>query len=70
MLKKLREDDWGKDVPVLILTNLGILEKTAEALESKAYDYFVKTNLKLEDLVKKVKEKLGLREINSPSYKK
>ncbi|MBZ9569875.1 response regulator [Patescibacteria group bacterium] len=61
MLKKLREDEWGKDVQVVILTNLSSVEKTAEALKGRVYDYFVKTNWKLEDLVKRVKERLGVR---------
>ncbi|MBZ9578556.1 response regulator [Patescibacteria group bacterium] len=58
MLKKLRKDEWGKNVRVVILTNLSAAEKTAEALESRVYDYFIKTNWTLEKLVKRVKERL------------
>ena len=61
MLRKLRKDDWGSNVQVVILTNLSAIEKTAEALESKVYDYLVKTNWRLEDIVKKVKERLEVK---------
>jgi len=58
MLKKLREDEWGKKVLVLILTNLSDDRKVAEALEQNTFDYLVKSNWTLEDVVKKIKEKL------------
>jgi len=56
MLKKLREDDWGKSVPVMILTNLSEVEKIAEAIEDGISDYLIKTDWSLEDIVKKVKK--------------
>ncbi|MFA6428150.1 MAG: response regulator [Candidatus Buchananbacteria bacterium] len=59
MLKKLRTDDWGQTVPVIVLTNLSGSEKVASAMLSGAFDYLVKTDWKLEDLVKKVRAKLG-----------
>jgi DNA-binding response OmpR family regulator len=58
MLKKLREDNWGKDVPVLILTNLSDNKKIAEAMEQNTFDYLVKSNWTLDDVVNKVREKL------------
>ena len=61
MLKNLRADDSSKDIPVIILTNLNEPKKMAEALESETYDYLVKTDWKLKDIVKKVKEKLGIK---------
>jgi len=59
MLKKLREDDWGREVPVLILTNLSDKQKVAEALEQNTFDYLVKSNWTLDDVVAKVREKIG-----------
>lgn len=56
MLKKLREDDWGKSVPVMILTNLSDREKMAEAAEIGVCNYLIKTDWSLEDIVKKVKK--------------
>lgn len=61
MLKKLRLDSWGKDVPVIILTNLSEGDKKAEAIESGVYDYLVKAHWKLRDVVKKVRERLGMQ---------
>ena len=58
LLKKLREDDWGKTAGVILLTNLSDGEKIKESMERDAYDYLVKSDWKLEDIVKKVKEKL------------
>lgn len=60
MLKKLREDEWGKDVPVIILTNLSDDKTITEAIRSGIYSYLVKTDWRLEDVVKKVKAKLGV----------
>ena len=60
MLKKMRETDWGKDVPVIILSNLEDADKVAEAASVGVFDYLVKQNYKLGDLVDKVKEKLHM----------
>lgn len=59
MLEQLRTDSWGKDVPVLILTNLNDAEHVARAMQGKAFDFLVKSDWKLNDLVKKVNEKLN-----------
>lgn len=58
MLKKLRADKWGLKVPVVMLTNLTEREKTAEALEYGVKDFLVKSDWKLEDIVKLIDEKL------------
>lgn len=58
MLKKLREDKWGKEVPVVVLTNLGDADNIAKATERGAYDYLVKVHWKLGDVISKVKERL------------
>jgi len=59
MTTKLREDKWGKDVSVIVLTNLNNEKNVADFLEKGAYDYLVKANWSLEEVVKRVKEKLG-----------
>ncbi|MFA5022356.1 MAG: response regulator [Patescibacteria group bacterium] len=58
MLEQLRQDQWGKEVPVIILTNLNDIKKTSEAMASGVHDYLLKTDWKLDDVVKKVKERL------------
>lgn len=60
MLKKLRADTYGKNVPVILLTNLNESEKIAEAVESGVYDYLLKTDWKIEDVVKRTKERLQI----------
>ena len=60
MFEKLREDAWGKTVPVIILTNLNPDDKTLDQLMKNGPSYyFVKSKWKLEELVEKVKKELG-----------
>lgn len=59
MLYEMRKDSWGKLVPVIILTNLSDAGKVAESISQGVYDYLVKSDWKLDDIVKKVKEKLA-----------
>ena len=59
MLKQLRENAWGKNVKIIILTNLSDIEKIADSVKNEVYDYLVKTDWKLEDVVTKIRERLG-----------
>lgn len=58
MFKQLREDAWGKGARVVMLTNLNDMEYIAGAMEQGSYDYLIKSDWKIEDLVAKVREKL------------
>lgn len=62
MIKKLREGNlWGKNVPVILLTNLSAdEEKTHQAITryEPAY-YLVKSDFTLQDVVKKIRERLS-----------
>lgn len=60
MLYELRKDPWGNSVPVILLTNLSDAERVAEALRLRVYDFLVKSDWKLKDLVTKIKEKFSL----------
>ena len=60
MLKKLREDEWGKKVKVLVLTNLEDTNKISEAIEHGAEEYLVKSDWTIESIVSKVREKFGI----------
>ncbi len=51
MLKKLREDAWGKTAKVIILTADEGTATLNEALESGVTTYLVKSNLSLDELV-------------------
>ena len=58
MLKKLRDDSWGKNSKVLMLTNLDGDGKVADAVIWGTHDYLVKSDWKLEDVVIKIREML------------
>jgi len=57
-LRRLRQDEWGRMASVIILTNVSDAEGAAVAMEQSVYDYIVKTDWKLEDVVAKVKERI------------
>ena len=59
-LKKLREDAWGEKASVIIMSNLDDSEKVSEAMKRGVLDYFIKTDWKLEDVIAKIKQKLGV----------
>jgi|SRR3989344_2507721 len=62
MMKKLREvNEWGKNVPIILLTNLSADDnKINQAITDNipAY-YLVKANYTIEDLVEKIRERLS-----------
>jgi DNA-binding response OmpR family regulator len=64
MLKKLREDPWGSKAVVMILTNVSDPAKVAEGMNlggnDGTYEYLVKTNWSLEDVVSRIKQKLEI----------
>jgi DNA-binding response OmpR family regulator len=61
MLQKLRTDSWGQTIPVIILTNVNPdNNQTLEDINKThpAY-YFVKSDIKLDEVAEKVKEILS-----------
>ena len=60
MLSNLRKDQWGKDAKVIILSNLSEVEKTA-SLPEGVYDYLVKSDSDIDNVVKKVREGIGTK---------
>ena len=59
MIKELRKDEWGKDAQVILLTNLCDNLKISESMETGVHDYLVKSDWTLEEIVKKINEKLA-----------
>lgn len=59
MLERLRRDDWGKTVPVIMLTNLSDESKVTEAIQRGSFDYLVKSDWNINDVVDKVKNRLA-----------
>ncbi|MCX6736151.1 MAG: response regulator [Candidatus Parcubacteria bacterium] len=58
MLKVLRNDEWGQTVPVIVLSNLSDTETIAEAIDKNTFEYFVKADTKLQEVIEKIKQKL------------
>lgn len=59
LAKKIREiKPWGINVPIIMLTNLNEPGSIADAAKFGVFDFLVKTDWRLDDVVKLVKEKL------------
>ncbi len=59
VMKKIREiPRWGENVPIVMLTNLGDPENVAEAARFGVYDFLVKTDWRLDDVVRLVNNKV------------
>lgn len=54
MIAELRKDEWGKDVEVIILTNLSEVELLEKAMENQAFFYMIKGDSSMADIVAKV----------------
>jgi DNA-binding response OmpR family regulator len=57
MLEKLRQDAWGKSANVIMLTSLESTENIAHAMEKGSYQYFLKTDCDLNEVVNQIKTK-------------
>lgn len=65
VVKEIQKTDWGKALPIIFLTNVADPIKVAEINEaansnSTLFDYLIKTDWELEEIVQKVKDKLGI----------
>ena len=59
VLKKLKEENETRDIPVIVLTNLERLEDVGKVLELGAAAYLVKANYTLEEVIEKIKKVLS-----------
>lgn len=59
MLKNLRTDEWGRKVPVIVLTNLSDNEDIAKAVEDDVFEYFVKTDIRIDEVIQRIRDKIG-----------
>ncbi|MFA6383150.1 MAG: response regulator [Parcubacteria group bacterium] len=60
VLAELKQSEQTKRIPVILLTNLEGPEDIEKAFENGASTYLVKSNYKLEDIVKKIKSTLKM----------
>ncbi len=59
MLTELRKDAWGKNVPVIMLTNLNDPDHISQAKALGVKDFIVKADWKLSELVVKIRKYLS-----------
>jgi len=59
-LTEIRKQPWGKDIPVLVLTNVGEEEAPSVLKTLDVYDYIVKADLTPKQVVLRVKEALHI----------
>ena len=60
-LKKIREDAWGKKVPIIILTNLSATKEQLadDAITNTLTCYLIKSDWKLYDIVREIEKTLS-----------
>lgn len=59
MLKKLREDTWGKSVPVVMLTNLSGSGEISDSMNLRINRYIVKASMNPIEIVNEIKNILS-----------
>jgi CheY-like chemotaxis protein len=63
-LKKIRENKWGVNIPVIILTNLSTVKNREQLVDDKVASrptyYLIKSDWKLLDIVKKIEKILTM----------
>lgn len=61
MLEKLRTNqEYGKNAMVILLTNINDPDKVAQATEAGTFDFLVKSDWNIEDVVAKIKTRLNI----------
>src|SRR3989339_1425328 len=58
-LEIMRKEKKNDDIPVFILTNLGQDEDKKRCREIRECSYFVKTEISIDDVVRKIKEQVS-----------
>jgi DNA-binding response OmpR family regulator len=59
VLKKLRKKDWGKDLKVIVLTNMSESEAPDDMNDLGVEEYIVKSDLTPKEVTAKIKQALG-----------
>jgi DNA-binding response OmpR family regulator len=59
-LEIIRKNEWGKNIPVIILTNMGEEESPKKLRTLGIHSYIVKANLTPNQVLKRVQEALGI----------
>ena len=56
MLRQLRQDEWGREVPVIVASNVYDVDIINDIMSLGVKDYVLKSDIKLEDIVRLVGE--------------
>ena len=60
MITQIRQSgEWGKAVPILMLTGVVEAESISKIVEQGVHDYVIKGAMHMDDVVKKVNDKLS-----------
>lgn len=60
VIKEIKSDDDVKNIPIILLTNLGSLSDIEKALELGVTNYLVKSDYQIKEIVAKIKEILSV----------
>ncbi|HAV11102.1 MAG TPA: response regulator [Candidatus Moranbacteria bacterium] len=60
VIREIKADEKTKNIPIILLTNLGSINDVEKALELGATTYLVKADYKLEEVTQKIKSVLGM----------
>jgi len=60
VLKGLKEDEKTKNIPVVVISNLGDVGDVKSVKALGADKYFIKANTEMSEIIKYVKDKLGM----------
>ena len=58
-LERLHTDSWGSSARIIILTNADDIDSLSRAIEGHGYEYLVKTDWKIDEVVEKIRGQLG-----------
>ena len=53
-LQKMRAEEWGKDIPVIMETQLSDLEKMSEGIALGVRGYIIKSDYSIEAILRQV----------------
>lgn len=59
VLKELRKDEWGKNVPVIVLSNSDQPATIAETMESGVSHYMLKADVKTDELLSTIRSMIN-----------
>ena len=54
-LKKIKSDEKLKNIPIIVVSNLGQKNDCEKAIKLGAKEFLIKTNYSLEEIIKKIK---------------